>query len=267
MASLAGLLLGAVLGIHELQYLLTFGDQTSSALEHTGHDYLAMAVPFCGLVLAVGLSWCLLQAATGPIQDADCGRMGRRRFWLLASGALLVIFAGQELIEGWISPGHPGGPAVIFGGGSWTVLPLALGLGGLVTLIAGVAERAERTVCRARWSQEPRPNWWHPGQPPCVLVERVLRVKQDLPIPTCLFGLAVSVVLFYYVANAFGRLTGTVLSGALYPWHGLQACLWASAASVLAAGLLSLMLPTHQPACRNAINPLAAAPTGHATTR
>lgn len=59
MARLAGLLLGAVLGIHELRYLLAFGDQTASALEHTGHDYLAMAVPFCGLVLAVGLSGCL----------------------------------------------------------------------------------------------------------------------------------------------------------------------------------------------------------------
>jgi hypothetical protein len=49
---------------------------------------------------------------------------------------------------------------------------------------------------------------------------------------------------FYYMANAFGRLTGTVLSGALFQWQGLQACLWASAAFVLAAGLLSRLLPT-----------------------
>lgn len=28
------------------------------------------------------------------------------------------------------------------------------------------------------------------------------------------------------------------------PWQGLQACLWASAAFVLAAGLLSLLLPS-----------------------
>lgn len=48
---------------------------------------------------------------------------------------------------------------------------------------------------------------------------------------------------FYYMANAGGRLTGTVLSGALYQWQGLQACLWASAGCVLAAGLLSRMLP------------------------
>ena len=48
---------------------------------------------------------------------------------------------------------------------------------------------------------------------------------------------------FYYMANAGGRLAGTVLSGVLYQWHGLEACLWASVAFVLAAGLLSRSLP------------------------
>jgi len=48
---------------------------------------------------------------------------------------------------------------------------------------------------------------------------------------------------FYYMANAGGRLTGTVLSGLLYQWQGLQACLWASVAFVLAAGILSRLLP------------------------
>ncbi len=49
---------------------------------------------------------------------------------------------------------------------------------------------------------------------------------------------------FYYTANAGGRLAGTVLSGLIYEWHGLTACLWTSAGFVLAAGLLSLLLPT-----------------------
>jgi MFS family permease len=48
---------------------------------------------------------------------------------------------------------------------------------------------------------------------------------------------------FYYMANAAGRLMGTVLSGLLYEWDGLVACLWASAGFVLAAALLSLLLP------------------------
>ncbi len=52
---------------------------------------------------------------------------------------------------------------------------------------------------------------------------------------------------FYYMANAGGRLVGTVLSGLLYELGSLEACLWASTAFVLVAALLSLMLPTHTP--------------------
>lgn len=55
---------------------------------------------------------------------------------------------------------------------------------------------------------------------------------------------------FYYMANAAGRLAGTVLSGALYQWQGLEACLWASVAFVLAAGLLSALLPGEAPVAR-----------------
>ncbi len=52
---------------------------------------------------------------------------------------------------------------------------------------------------------------------------------------------------FYYMANAGGRLAGTVLSGLLYQWNGLSACLWASVACVLVAAALSLLLPGRTP--------------------
>ncbi len=48
---------------------------------------------------------------------------------------------------------------------------------------------------------------------------------------------------FYYMANAGGRLAGTVLSGWSYQHYGLEGCLWLSAGFVLAALLLSLRLP------------------------
>ncbi|HEY5952664.1 MAG TPA: hypothetical protein VIV40_44500, partial [Kofleriaceae bacterium] len=48
---------------------------------------------------------------------------------------------------------------------------------------------------------------------------------------------------FYYMANAGGRLAGTVLSGVMYQQTGLIGCLAASAAFAVAAALLSLMLP------------------------
>jgi hypothetical protein len=49
---------------------------------------------------------------------------------------------------------------------------------------------------------------------------------------------------FYYMANAAGRLLGTVLSGALFLVGGLQACLWSSALLVALAFAASTRLPT-----------------------
>jgi predicted MFS family arabinose efflux permease len=48
---------------------------------------------------------------------------------------------------------------------------------------------------------------------------------------------------FYYMANAMGRLIGTLLSGLVFQFGGLVACLWVSAAFVLIAGVISLSLP------------------------
>ncbi len=48
---------------------------------------------------------------------------------------------------------------------------------------------------------------------------------------------------FYYMANALGRLIGTVLSGAVYQTAGLGACLWISALFVVTAAVLALRLP------------------------
>lgn len=47
---------------------------------------------------------------------------------------------------------------------------------------------------------------------------------------------------FYYMANAGGRLLGTVLSGLAYQQYGLAGCLWFSSGFVLMALVLSLPL-------------------------
>jgi predicted MFS family arabinose efflux permease len=52
---------------------------------------------------------------------------------------------------------------------------------------------------------------------------------------------------FYYMANALGRLIGTILSGWLFQIAGLEACLWVSSAFITIAALMSLALPKHQP--------------------
>ncbi len=51
---------------------------------------------------------------------------------------------------------------------------------------------------------------------------------------------------FYYMANAGGRLFGTILSGLLYQLFGLVGCLWASFAFLLVAAALSLLLPRRE---------------------
>ncbi|MDP5147524.1 organoarsenical effux MFS transporter ArsJ [Shewanella sp. ULN5] len=48
---------------------------------------------------------------------------------------------------------------------------------------------------------------------------------------------------FYYMANAMGRLIGTVLSGIVFQLYGLEACLWISALFVAIAAMLSIKLP------------------------
>jgi predicted MFS family arabinose efflux permease len=49
---------------------------------------------------------------------------------------------------------------------------------------------------------------------------------------------------FYYSANAAGRLAGTLLSGVLYLWGGLDLAMWGSAAFLFVTWLLTLRLPS-----------------------
>lgn len=49
---------------------------------------------------------------------------------------------------------------------------------------------------------------------------------------------------FYYMANAMGRLLGTVLSGWIFQVAGLAACLWISCAMIVLTALISIKLPS-----------------------
>lgn len=52
---------------------------------------------------------------------------------------------------------------------------------------------------------------------------------------------------FYYMANAMGRLLGTVLSGWVFQRYGIAMCLAVSAGMVAAATVISVFLPKHAP--------------------
>ncbi|MEQ8666503.1 MAG: organoarsenical effux MFS transporter ArsJ [Rhodospirillales bacterium] len=47
---------------------------------------------------------------------------------------------------------------------------------------------------------------------------------------------------FYYMANAIGRFAGTLLSGIVYQFAGLAACLWTSAVMVLIAAVSAMAM-------------------------
>lgn len=57
---------------------------------------------------------------------------------------------------------------------------------------------------------------------------------------------------FYYMANAMGRLIGTVLSGWVFQIAGLAACLWISFAFIALTTVISLWLPK-APATQSAV--------------
>ena len=56
---------------------------------------------------------------------------------------------------------------------------------------------------------------------------------------------------FYYMANAMGRLIGTLLSGWLYQDYGLAVCLWVSAAFIILTSIISLKLPASSTSLAN----------------
>jgi predicted MFS family arabinose efflux permease len=67
---------------------------------------------------------------------------------------------------------------------------------------------------------------------------------------------------FYYAANALGRFLGTLMSGLLYQWGGLQWSLAGSAAMLAACWLVTLALPVAVPGA-----PGAAASPGRTASR
>ncbi len=53
---------------------------------------------------------------------------------------------------------------------------------------------------------------------------------------------------FYYMANATGRLIGTLLSGVVFQLAGLAGCLWVSLLFILTAAVFSMQLPSKRTA-------------------
>ena len=147
------------LAVHQLRYLLAYGGNSGRELAAQGHSYLDSALPvLCVLALAV-LAGGVLRAAldAGPGSPSCSIRRGAAFFAV----AIAAVFAAQELIEGALAAGHPGGPAAVLAHGGLVALPLSILLGAACAVLyrgfvrLGVLLAAALSV-RARLPRAPR---------------------------------------------------------------------------------------------------------------
>jgi hypothetical protein len=150
----------AAFAVHQLRYWLAYGGRTGAVLERQGHAYLHSLVPWLVLLLAIAAG--LFLRALGRAFSGHCSA---RRFttsfivlWAACAGALVAIYAFQELLEALMVTGHPAGVAGIFAyGGLWSIpasvcvgLVLAALLHGARWVLVATAERHAPSRARRR---------------------------------------------------------------------------------------------------------------------
>jgi len=154
----AALLPGAALAVHQLRYELAFGAHADQRLAAQGHAYLASLTPWIVLLAGLAIGGSLGRLASRAARARARGARGSLvGVWVAATLALVAIYAGQELLEGFFATGHPVGLTGVVGGGGWWALPSAALLGGLLALAlrveAAVARLLDRSpLARVRWS-------------------------------------------------------------------------------------------------------------------
>jgi hypothetical protein len=141
----AALLSGGAFAVHQLRYVLGFGDDAAHVLHVHGHGYLSALTPILSLVLAGVLGQLIWAAAQRPV-ETDSRPLGFGRLWLLVASALAAVYIGQELLEGVFSHGHPNGFAGVFGDGGWTAMPLAVVVGAIVAVGLRIGAAIDRAA-------------------------------------------------------------------------------------------------------------------------
>jgi hypothetical protein len=186
----------AVLTVHQLRYLLAFGGGTGQELEKEGHQYLsALAAPIAmSVAIVVGLFLARLasawrEGAAGASMRSGGAASARRgagagpsawrgflRLALTTGAALLALYSCQELLEGMLSSGHPGGFDGVFGDGGWWAVPLSLACGVVIAAALRGAHAAIRWV--AARHRRPKASYGRPAPAP-----RPRRIALPRPVP------------------------------------------------------------------------------------
>jgi hypothetical protein len=158
----------AAFAVHQLRYLLTYGDAAGAALQRQGHAYVHSLVPWIVLLLALAVGAFLSGLGRALVKQTSVTRysFSLLGLWILCSASLVAIYASQESLEGLLATGHPGGLAGVFGNGGWWAIPAALCVGFvLAALLHGarwaIAKLASRRPGVSPWSASPPgPRLW-----------------------------------------------------------------------------------------------------------
>jgi hypothetical protein len=137
----AALLVGGAFAVHQLRFVLGYGDGAGKVLSEAGHEYLPFAGAAAAVLLLLAASQFCRSLARASAPERRSARL--RRLWIENALALVAIYVAQEGLEGALTPGHP-----IWAHGGWTVVPLAIAAGGLAALLLVGADRALTAVAR-----------------------------------------------------------------------------------------------------------------------
>lgn len=143
------LALGA-LAVHELRYALAYGSDAGQALARQGHGYLGELAPALFVLALSAILGRLVAAALGRLREDARAQSTARHTALAFAAALAAIFCAQELAEGVVFAGHPGGLAAIFAHDGWLALPLALAVGFVAALADRLLAGAEHVLRHVR---------------------------------------------------------------------------------------------------------------------
>jgi hypothetical protein len=150
----AALIAAGALAVHELRYLLAYGDRSGAEAAAQGHAYLASVTTVVAALLVLVVATFIARLASGARAAGAASIHSPRRLWAMVTIAVLAIFVLQESVEGLLASGHPAGLDGVFGHGGWLAVPLAAVIGALIALALRGA--AASTVPAPGWSRSMR---------------------------------------------------------------------------------------------------------------
>ena len=160
---------GAII-VHELRYVVAYGENARAALAEQGHSYMPFVQSLAVVLLAIALArFCvsLTRAHSGVLAEERPPAFAR--LWLASSASLAAIYTLQEGFEGQFAPGHPGGLIGVFGDGGWSALIFSLLIGAAIAALTRLAHHALELVAGSaalsrlgRSTPPPDPSPWTP---------------------------------------------------------------------------------------------------------